>query len=240
MPNKPYGMICPITRACDLLEPRWTIPIIVALWAGATKFNDIRREIGSISPTLLSKRLKELELQGLVERIEDPATGSVDYIRTGMAIALEPALDGPAEWAQKYVEAEFALCTANASVLMWKIRKYFIREALPDRRVVIRFHFSDDGLEYDTYWALIQPGASVEICTSIPGFDVDLYIETSVTSLLGIIIGRTKLPLVNAGDALFHIARFSQPSQVATQVEAFQDAHQADEPVDNALDSPIV
>ena len=56
----------------------------------------------------------------------------------------------------------------------------------------------------------------------------------------GIIIGRTRLPLVNAGDALFHIARFSQPSQVATQVEAFQDAHQADEPVDNALDSPIV
>lgn len=56
----------------------------------------------------------------------------------------------------------------------------------------------------------------------------------------GIIIGRTNLPLVNAGDALFHIARFSSPSRVASEVEAFQDAHQEAEPVDEALDPPIV
>ena len=61
VPQKPYGMICPITRACDILEPRWTIPILVGLWAGATRFNDLRREVGSISPALLSRRLKELE-----------------------------------------------------------------------------------------------------------------------------------------------------------------------------------
>ncbi|RZW00399.1 MAG: transcriptional regulator, partial [Rhodobacteraceae bacterium] len=69
MSKKPYGMICPITRVCEILEPRWTIAIIVALWAGNTKFNDIRREIGSISPGLLTKRLRELEGLGLVERI---------------------------------------------------------------------------------------------------------------------------------------------------------------------------
>lgn len=84
MSRKPYGMICPITRACELLEPRWTIAIIVAMWAGATKFNEIRREIGSISPSLLSKRLKELEQLRLIERIDDPATGAVDYVRTPM------------------------------------------------------------------------------------------------------------------------------------------------------------
>jgi len=56
----------------------------------------------------------------------------------------------------------------------------------------------------------------------------------------GIVIGRTNLPLVNAGDALFHIARFSKPSRVATEVEAFQDAHQESDPVDNVFDPPIV
>jgi predicted deacylase len=56
----------------------------------------------------------------------------------------------------------------------------------------------------------------------------------------GIVIGRTNLPLVNAGDALFHIARFARPSRVATQVEAFQETHQESDPVDNALDPPIV
>lgn len=190
MPQKPYGMICPITRACDILEPRWTIPILVGLWAGATRFNDLRREVGSISPALLSRRLKELEEMGLVERIVDPATGSVDYLRTEAAIALEPALDALAKWAQCFIEAEVALCTVSVSNMMWKMRTVFDPDALPRRRVILQFRFSDPDLEYATYWAILQPGAPVEICTSIPGFDIDLYIETNRVSLHGILLGR--------------------------------------------------
>ncbi len=99
MSTKPYR-ICPISHACDVLEPRWTIPILTEMWNGSTRFNDIRRGVGSISPTLLSKRLKELEKQGLVERIEDTATGQVDYVRTQRAIDLEPVLDALGSWAQ--------------------------------------------------------------------------------------------------------------------------------------------
>jgi DNA-binding HxlR family transcriptional regulator len=184
-------MICPITRACDILEPRWTIPILVGLWAGSTRFNDLRREVGSISPGLLSRRLKELEEMGLVERVTDPATGSVDYLRTEAAMALEPALNALAKWAQCFIEAEVALCTATVSNLMWKLRVLFDADALPRRRVVMQFRFSDPDLEYSTYWAIIQPGAEAEICTSIPGYDVDLYVETNRVSLHGILLGRT-------------------------------------------------
>jgi DNA-binding HxlR family transcriptional regulator len=191
MSHKPYGMICPITRACDILEPRWTIPILVGLWAGSTRFNDLRREVGSISPGLLSRRLKELEEMGLVERVTDPATGSVDYLRTEAAMALEPALNALAKWAQCFIEAEVALCTATVSNLMWKLRVLFDAEALPRRRVVMQFRFSDPDLEYSTYWAIIQPGAEAEICSSIPGYDVDLYVETNRVSLHGILLGRT-------------------------------------------------
>ncbi|MBF9031979.1 transcriptional regulator [Rhodobacterales bacterium HKCCE3408] len=209
MTKKPYGMICPITRACEILEPRWTIPILVALWAGNSKFNEIRREIGSISPALLSRRLKELEALGLVERVEDRASGAVDYIRTEAAIALEPVLEMLARWGLRFIKAELALCTANASSMMWKMRSMIDTDALPPRRVVIQFRFADEGLAYDTYWAVIQPGAKVEICTSIPGFEVDLYVETNVPSLLGIILGRTTIAretdlgeLFMSGDAL--------------------------------------
>ncbi len=191
MNHKPYGMICPVTRACELLEPRWTIAILVGLWAGATKFNELRREVGSISPTLLSKRLKDLEDLGLVERITDPATGSVDYLRTEMAIALEPALTALAEWAQCCVDAETAMRSASSSNLMWNMRKYVVSEELPRRRVVIQFRFSDEATEYDRHWVVIQPDAPVEICTSIPGFDIDLFVETSILSMTGIFMGRT-------------------------------------------------
>jgi DNA-binding HxlR family transcriptional regulator len=49
MPNRPYGLICPISHACEILEPRWTIPILTELWGGATRFNDIRRGVGTLT-----------------------------------------------------------------------------------------------------------------------------------------------------------------------------------------------
>lgn len=209
MPQKPYGLICPITRACDILEPRWTIPILVGLWAGATRFNDLRREIGNISPGLLSRRLKELEEMGLVERLTDRATGSVDYLRTETAVALEPALNALAQWAQCSIDAEVALCTATVSNLMWSMRRQFVTDALPRRRVVMQFRFSDPELDYSTYWAILQPGAEAEICTSIPGFDIDLYVETNRVSLHGMLLGRATVAgelangqLYLSGDAL--------------------------------------
>lgn len=193
MTAKPYGLVCPITHACDILEPRWTMPILSEMWSGNTRFNDIRRSVGNISPALLSRRLKELETHGLIERIEDPATGQVDYIRTQAAIDLEPALDALALWAQKNIEARQALGDTDVSTFMWKMRKYILTDKMPDRQIVIQFRFSDPGLDYDTYWALIRPGKALEMCTDIPGFDVDLFVETSKVSLTSVLLGRTTI-----------------------------------------------
>lgn len=193
MSSKPYGLICPITHACNMLEPRWTIPILTEMWGGASRFNEIRRGVGNISPTLLSRRLKELEAQGMVERVEDAATGQVDYIRTQRAIDLEPALEALGKWAQCNIEARTALADLDVSTLMWKMRGYIDPEYLPNRQVVIQFRFSDPELAYNTYWALVRPGAPVEICSSIPDFDVDLYVETNSVSLSSIILGRATI-----------------------------------------------
>lgn len=209
MKSKPYGIVCPITHACEVLEPRWTIPIISEMWGGSTRFNDIRRGVGNISPALLSKRLKELEAHGLIERLEDPATGQVDYIRTQRAIDLEPALDALGKWAQCNLEARTALADTDVSNLMWKMRNLIHQEALPNRQTVIQFHFNDPELDYDTYWALIRPGMPIEICSTIPGFDIDLYIETDRISLSSILLSRTTIArelesgrLFLSGDAL--------------------------------------
>ena len=193
MPGKPYGLICPITHAAQLLEPRWTLPILTEMWGGSTRFNDIRRGVGNISPALLSKRLKELEALGLVERVEDRAAGTVDYLRTQRAIDLEPALDALGKWAQCNIEARVALDSADVSSLMWNMRNYLNVDQLPNRQVVLQFHFGDPGLDYSTYWALIRPGMPVEICSAIPAFDIDLYIETDLVSLSSILLSRTTI-----------------------------------------------
>jgi len=203
MSIRPYGMICPITKACEMLEPRWTIPILTEMWSGSSRFNDIRRGVGNISSALLSKRLKELQEKGLVERIEDPATGAVDYVRTNMSLELEPALHALAKWAQRNIDAELALSSTNLPAMMWKMRRELNTTALPHRRVVIRFHFSDQDLDYSTYWILAQPGSEVELCVAVPGFDVDLFVETTVKSLSSILVARSSVSRERESGRLF-------------------------------------
>jgi DNA-binding HxlR family transcriptional regulator len=209
MSAQPYGLICPITHACEVLEPRWTIPILTEMWNGTSKFNEIRRSVGNISPALLSKRLKELEHYGLIERVEDPATGQVDYLRTQAAIDMEPALDALAKWAQRNIKAQTALENINVSKLMFYMRHLIYPEHLPNRQVVIQIRFSDPGLKYDTYWIVTRPAAPVEVCSVIPGFDVDLYIETDRVSFSSMLLNRTTTAreldegrLYMSGDAL--------------------------------------
>jgi DNA-binding HxlR family transcriptional regulator len=193
MHSRPYGLICPITHACEVLEPRWTIPILTEMWGGATRFNDIRRGVGNISTALLSRRLKELVAQGLVERIEDPATGQIDYLRTQRAIDLEPVLDAMGKWAQCNIEAQEALENLTVSNLMWQMRGYIDPEQLPNRQLVFQFRLTDPELEYNRYWALIRPGFPIEICVTIPDYEIDLFIETNCMSLSSIILSRTTI-----------------------------------------------
>lgn len=55
----------------------------------------------------------------------------------------------------------------------------------------------------------------------------------------GIVIGRTNLPLVNEGDALFHIARFEHVHEAAAIVEEFTEVHLPDSDVIPSTDGPI-
>lgn len=205
MTRRPYGLICPISLACEILEPRWTIQILTELWNGSTRFNDIRKGLGNISSALLSRRLKELAALGLIERIEDKASGTVNYVRTEKAIKLEPVMNGLAEWAQCNIEAEIALSGANASTIMWVVRRMIVLAELPRRRAVIRFHFRDDPPPKDPhYWFVFEPGATLpELCTLDPGRGVDLYVETSVASLGAILEGRSSIARETERGGLF-------------------------------------
>lgn len=193
MARRPYGLFCPISLACEVLEPRWTIQILTELWQGTTRFNDIRRGLGNISSALLAKRLKEMEALGLVERVEDKVKGSVSYFRTEKAIRLEPVMDALAAWAQCNIEAEVALGGGDVSTLMWSVRRMIDLAQLPRRRAVICFHFRDDPPPASPrFWIVIEPGADLpELCWRDPGREVDLYVETGVQVLAAIIEGRS-------------------------------------------------
>jgi DNA-binding HxlR family transcriptional regulator len=203
MPSRPYGIICPLSKACELLEPRWTIQILGEMWAGSSRFNDIRRGVGYISPALLTRRLREMEALGLIERIEDRATGHVNYFRTAMAIELEPFLNGLARWAQRNIEAEIAIAAPNISSMMWSARRKIRLAELPQRRVVVQFHFSGARPGEDRYWLVAKPGAETDFCISDPGADVDLYVETTPESMAALMLGRSTISAEVDNETLF-------------------------------------
>ena len=63
-----YKQFCPVAMAAELLCTRWTMVLLRELVAGSTRFNDLRRGVPKMSPTLLSQRLRELEAAGIIER----------------------------------------------------------------------------------------------------------------------------------------------------------------------------
>jgi DNA-binding HxlR family transcriptional regulator len=198
---KPYGLLCPVSKACDVLGARWTLPILCEMWAGETRFNDIRRAVGGVSPTVLSRRLTEMEQAGLVLRVKDPATGTIDYMRTQKAIDLEPALVALGRWSQRNIDAEMAL-SYDLSTLMWAMRR-LDTSSFPNRRIVIRFKFNESSRAHDKYWLLFRPGFPLEICVDVPGFDVDVFVETTEQSFAAVILGRSTIEREIGDERLF-------------------------------------
>ena len=193
MANAPYGLFCPMAKAAEVLEKRWTLLILCEMWEGASRFNELRRSVPGISPTLLTKRLRELEANGLVERVEDPSKGTIDYIRTPKAIELEPAMQMLSDWAYRHVEKEVALKDLNADYLLWNIYQKVDTSVFRNQRVVIRFHLTDVPNEQATCWFIAKPCGSKEICMTDPKFDVDLYIEAQSTALASVFMGYSML-----------------------------------------------
>ena len=193
MKRKGYGIYCPTSKACEVLEPRWTIQILCDICDENTSFNEIRRALPALSPALLSKRLKEMEAEGQNERRENKAQGTVDYFRTQKAIELEPIFDEMARWAQRHVDVEIALGDRDAGMLMWKLRRRIDPSFMPEGRNVLRFHFPDSSGKHDTYWIVAREGAGVDLCNHDPRLDPDLFVECDVGVLTGVYMGRRSL-----------------------------------------------
>jgi hypothetical protein len=77
--------------------------------------------------------------------------------------------------------------------MMWAARRYLKVAELPLCRVIIRFHFSGAASGRGLYWLVAQPGAEVDICTSDPGTDIDLYVETTAVSMAAAMLGRSSI-----------------------------------------------
>ena len=66
-----YGQFCPVAKAMELLDERWTMLVVRELLQGSQHFNTLQRGLPRMSPALLSTRLRTLARAGVIERYED-------------------------------------------------------------------------------------------------------------------------------------------------------------------------
>lgn len=184
-----YGQFCPVAMAAEIFCTRWTALLLRELCAGSRRFNELRKGVPRMSPTLLSKRLKELERAGVVERGTD-GDGGVEYRLTTAGRDLQPIVWAMGIWGQRWVESQASLDNLDPTLLMWDMRRNLDPKPLPRDRRVVQFLYPEVPNATGRWWLVLQDGEA-DLCGVDPGFDVDLYVVTDLRTMTAIWMGLT-------------------------------------------------
>ena len=105
MASGEISAFCPkYHRAMQILGRRWTSEIVRALLAGRERFSQVRTAVPGLSDRVLSERLKELEVEGIVERTVRAETPvRIEYHLTKKGLALADVVDALSAWAERWV-----------------------------------------------------------------------------------------------------------------------------------------
>jgi DNA-binding HxlR family transcriptional regulator len=182
-----YGQFCPVARAAELFAERWTPLVLRELLAGSTRFNELRRGVPQMSPSLLSTRLKTLQRHELVTRHEDDS-GTTEYRLTDAGRALRPVVEQLGVWGQRWLRSRLDETELDVGLLMWDIRRRIDLEALPEDQTVVGFTY-DDAPRAMTRWWLVMDRDHVDLCLKQHGFETDLEVETDIRTMTRVWLG---------------------------------------------------
>jgi DNA-binding HxlR family transcriptional regulator len=182
-----YGQFCPVSMASEIVCTRWTALVMRELLSGSKRFNDLRRGVPLMSPTLLSKRLSELEAAGVITADRG---GGGEYRLTEAGEDLRPVIMALGIWGQRWVESSLSLKNLDPGLLMWDMRRSLNPTPLPEARCTIKFHFPETYAGKRNWWLVVDQG-KVDLCLDDPGYDVDLFVTGSLRAMTAVWMGLT-------------------------------------------------
>jgi len=96
-------LLLPVKDTLDILGGKWKIQIIISLTFGKKRFKQIQRDIPGITAKMLSKELKELEINDLAERkVYDTSPVTVEYELTPYGKTLKKVIGELHYWGVKH------------------------------------------------------------------------------------------------------------------------------------------
>lgn len=187
-----YAQFCPVAMAAEILCSRWTPLILREFYCGSTRFNDLRRGVPRMSPSLLSKRLKDLEKAGVITTAQRGG-GVTEYLLTPAGEDLKPLVLGMGFWGQRWVDSDVSLRQLDPSLLMWDMRRNIDPKPLPAHRCTIQFQYPELPDPDRNWWLVIDKG-EVELCSFDPGYEVNLVVRSSLRTMTSIWMGYVAIP----------------------------------------------
>ncbi|SFQ24486.1 winged helix-turn-helix transcriptional regulator [Tranquillimonas alkanivorans] len=193
-----YGQFCPIAKAAEIFCERWTALVIRNLGAGAERFNDIHRGVPHMSATLLTRRLRQLEAEGLVMRRRSASGKSWTYHLTQAGAEFLPLVGALAVWGQRWTRRELEEGEMDLGLLIWGLEYSVDPTAFGPKRHVLQLDVTDQPKHKRLYWFVCEDG-SLELCVSDPGGETDIFLAATLRDLIHIYRG--DLALAAALDA---------------------------------------
>lgn len=103
----PIQCVLAVNDTLGILKGKWKLPVIAALLFDIKSFTGIRNTIPEITPKMLSKVLKELEVDGVVKRtVQDPAL--IEYELTESGKTIKTLLENIIDWGLQHRNAVFS------------------------------------------------------------------------------------------------------------------------------------
>ena len=180
-----YQQICPVSLASEVIAERWT-PLILReiVLFDRRHFSEIQHGVGRISQSLLSARLRTLELAGVIERRPNRLGRGWEYHPTRAGRELETVLNELGIWAQHWIELRQEDC--DPAYLMQTVHAVLRLDRLPHDPLTVRFEFT---VHPKIYW-LVLDGDQSELCYNDPGRDAELVVTVDETVFGAVLLGR--------------------------------------------------
>ena len=95
--------IRPVRDVLDIISGKWKLPILIALSFGNRRFKELERDVDGITPKMLSKELRDLELNKLIQRtVYDTIPVTVEYSLTEYGKTLDNVIAALRDWGKKH------------------------------------------------------------------------------------------------------------------------------------------
>jgi DNA-binding HxlR family transcriptional regulator len=187
-----YGQFCPVAKAAEVFCQRWNALIIRDLSWGSSTYSELKRGVPMMSPALLTKRLRDLEREGVIERRSKKSSRGFTYHLTEAGLEFAPIIDAMGAWGRRWTRRELEDDEIDMDLLLWGLESSARFDAFGRVPTVIQIDFADQPANKQRWWFLNDDGRC-QLCVDYPGYEVDVFLSGKTEDFIHVYLGDISL-----------------------------------------------